>query len=160
MKNLFSKKWIQVTVFIVVIFYVLQFIRPEISNPVITADVVASDSVKMVLRSACYNCHSNEVRLAWFDKIVPANWLVAHDIRKGREVVNFSEWDKVAKDRKKGILFEALNQMQFGTMPLHDYTFMHPTAKIGATEINIVKSWLSTLMVSPVADNIKTNTWT
>src|SRR6187551_1562087 len=124
MNNMLSKKWIRVMLSIVAFFAAIQFVRPEVSNPPVTADVVASDSVKMVLRSACYNCHSNEVRLSWFDKIAPANWLVSHDIREGRTAVNFSEWDKVPKDRQKGILFEALNQMQFGTMPLQDYTFM------------------------------------
>ena len=151
MKTIFAKKWIHVLVGLLVFFGLVQFVQPDINNPVVTADVVASDSVKMVLRSACYNCHSNEVRLSWFDKISPASWLVAHDINQGRKAINFSEWDKVPDDRKKGILFEALNHMQFGTMPLADYSFMHPGAKPGPNELNILKSYLSTLLVTPVA---------
>ncbi|HTL10445.1 MAG TPA: cytochrome P460 family protein, partial [Chitinophagaceae bacterium] len=131
----------------------------SISNPAISKDVVASDSFKMVLRTACYNCHSNEVKLAWFDKISPASWLVARDIREGRKVLNFSEWDKLSHDRQKGLLFEILNQAQFGSMPLKDYTFMHPQAKISPWHTGILERYLRTLMVKPGTDSSKIAAW-
>ncbi|HZG24719.1 MAG TPA: cytochrome P460 family protein [Chitinophagaceae bacterium] len=61
MKNIAKRKWIRVMVLILAVFGVIQFIRPEITSPATTADVISSYSVKMVLRRACYNCHSKAV---------------------------------------------------------------------------------------------------
>jgi hypothetical protein len=60
----------------VVAFVAIQFIRPEISHPQVTADLAAPPEVKRILRNSCYDCHSNETGLAWFDQIAPAYWLV------------------------------------------------------------------------------------
>ncbi len=73
------------------IFLGLQFVRPEIGNPPVTADLQAPPEVKQILRNSCYNCHSNETKLAWFDQVVPAYWLVASDVKRARMHVNFSE---------------------------------------------------------------------
>ena len=72
-------------------FLALQFIRPAIGNPPVTAEVEAPPEVKQILRASCYNCHSNETHLAWFDQIVPAYWLVASDVKRARSHLNFSE---------------------------------------------------------------------
>ncbi len=145
---------------IVMLFFLgIQFIKPGIENPAVTADIVVPDSIKQILKNACYDCHSNETKLSWFDKITPANWLVAKDIREGRKVLNFSEWDKLAKDRQKGILFESLNHIQYKAMPLRDYIFMHPKAKIDTTEINSLQAYLKTLLLIPAVDTLKSKAW-
>src|SRR5229473_2726385 len=48
----------------VVVFVCLQFIRPELTNPPVTAELQAPPEVKQVLKSSCYNCHSNETKAA------------------------------------------------------------------------------------------------
>jgi hypothetical protein len=53
------------------------------------ADLSAPDQVKAILQRACYDCHSNQTRLAWFDQPVPAYWLVVRDVKAGRKVLNF-----------------------------------------------------------------------
>ena len=159
MKNIRNKKWFWMILIIVFILSGIQFIRPALNNPPVIADIAVPNDVKNILRSACYDCHSNETKLSWFDKITPANWLIASHIREGRKVLNFSEWNNYPKDRQKQILFESLNQVQFGIMPLKQYTFLHPAAKIGATEIDSLKSYLNTLMVIQEPDTAKTNKW-
>ena len=159
MENIRKKKWFWVAVIIFFIFSATQFIRPKIDNPKVTADIVVSNDVKGILRTACYDCHSNETKLAWFDKITPANLVVASHIRDGREVLNFSEWNRYTKERQKQILFESLNQVEFGIMPLKQYTMFHPSAKIGATQIDSLKSYLNTLIVKQRPDTSKTNKW-
>jgi len=160
LKNLLHKKWLRVLILVItVLFLSIQFIRPRMDNPVVTAEIMAPGSVKMILINACYDCHSNETKLSWFDKITPANWVVADDIREGRKVLNFSEWDSLTKDQQRGELFESLNHMQFKVMPLQRYTFLHPAAKIGVAEINSMKSYLSTLMIMQRPDTAKTRAW-
>src|ERR1700680_5121966 len=58
----------------------IQFIRPAIPHPPATADLAAPPEVKQILKTSCYDCHSNQTTLAWFDKIAPAYWLVASDV--------------------------------------------------------------------------------
>jgi mono/diheme cytochrome c family protein len=54
----------------------LQFARPELRNPPVAAEIQAPAEVKAIFKHSCYNCHSNETELAWFDRIVPAYWII------------------------------------------------------------------------------------
>src|ERR1700679_1264053 len=99
----------------------IQFFRPELTNPPVTAELQAPPVGKQILRTSCYSCHSNETRLPWFDRVVPAYWLVNHDVREARRHLNFSEIGKLPAAQQKGILFEAVNQIQMGAMPLPSY---------------------------------------
>ncbi|WP_317891737.1 heme-binding domain-containing protein [Acidicapsa acidisoli] len=56
----------------VLIFAGLQFVRPELKNPPVSADIQAPPEVKAILKHSCYSCHSNETELPWFDRLVPA----------------------------------------------------------------------------------------
>lgn len=160
MKNKSAGKKTRYLLYLVLIITIaIQFIRPGISNPPVTQDVEAGDSVKLVLRKACYNCHSNETKLAWFDYIAPGNWLVAEHVQKARKALNFSEWDKIPKDHQKGVLFEALNHMEFRTMPLPAYMLLHPMSKITETETNVLKSYLRTQFVAAMPDTSKEIAW-
>src|SRR5580700_5181137 len=75
----------------------LQFFRPALANTEATAEWVAPPDVKAIIHRACYNCHSNQTQLAWFDQPVPAYWLVVTDVNKGRAVLNFSTFDSLPK---------------------------------------------------------------
>src|SRR5882762_10057693 len=69
----------------------LQFVRPELRNPPVSAEIRAPAELKAIFKHSCYNCHSNETELAWFDRIVPAYWIVSRDVRRARAHLNFSE---------------------------------------------------------------------
>src|SRR5271163_4149181 len=103
--------WLLAVLFIV--FLGLQLARPNLPNAPATADLQAPPEVTRILRNSCYNCHSNETKLAWFDEIVPAYWLVVKDVEEARRHVNFSEIGKLPVAQQNGILFEAVNQIQF-----------------------------------------------
>ena len=73
----------------------IQFIRPKLDDPPVTAELQAPAEIKQILRVSCYNCHSNETELSWFDEPAPAYWIVARDVREGRKHLNFSEIAKL-----------------------------------------------------------------
>ncbi len=125
-----------------VVFLGLQFIRPRLDNPPVMADLRASTSVKEILRNSCYNCHSNETRLPWYDEVVPAYWLVTRDVRKGREHLNFSNFDTLPAAKQKGLLYESVNQIQLGAMPPRDYTLLHPGAVVTSAQLDVLKEYL------------------
>src|SRR5271170_7920331 len=74
-------------------FVAAQFVRPELRNPSVTADLQAPSRVKQILTNSCYNCHSNQTKLSWFDRPVPAYWLVVRDVTEARKHLNFSVID-------------------------------------------------------------------
>lgn len=151
-----SKKIIlNVLTILLVLGVAIQFIRPRLDNPPVTADLSAPPEVKVIFQRACYNCHSNQTQLAWFDEPAPAYWLVARDIKKARTHLNFSTFGSLAKAQQAGKLFEALNQIEFKTMPLPQYRLLHHGATISPDEIAILRKYLLTLAPPVVADTAK-----
>jgi len=127
---------------LLIAFIVLQFIGPKVTNPPVTADLVAPDDVKAVLKTSCYNCHSNETHLWWYDKIAPASWLVARDVKRGRMHLNFSRFGELSPTAQKAMLYESVNQMQLGAMPPANYLFVHPEAKVTEAQLDTLKKYL------------------
>src|SRR5277367_1421669 len=109
--------------FIVVVAFllVIQFVRKPLPNPPVTADLQAPPEVKQVLKKSCYNCHSNETKLAWFDLPVPAYWIVRDHVIDARTHINFSEIGKLPLAQQKGALYEGVFQVSRGAMPIPAY---------------------------------------
>jgi len=148
-----SKTFLYIAAALFVAVVGIQFVRPQLTNPPVTAEIQVPAEVKQVLTTACYDCHSNETKLLWFDRIVPAYWIVADDVRKGRAHLNFSELGGMPMGAQKGALYEALNQMQFGVMPTRNYRSLHPQAEITPDQIDTLKSYLASLEHNSVADS-------
>ena len=70
----------------------IQLVPVARTNPRVEASVEAPPEVTAILRRACFDCHSNET--AWPPQayLAPVSWLVAHDVKDGREVLFFSRW--------------------------------------------------------------------
>jgi hypothetical protein len=155
-KPFYKKRWLIITL-ASLLFIVIQTFRPKLDNPPVTEDIKTPDNVKQILKRACYDCHSNETELRWFDKIQPAYSLVATHIRDGRAGLNFSTWDSLAPGDRKGKLFESLNQVLADAMPLNSYTFIHRSAKLSPDDIAVLKNYVASLVVSKPADTGKIN---
>jgi hypothetical protein len=140
-------------------FIALQFIRPQLTNPPVTAELQAPPEVKQVLRNSCYSCHSNETRLPWYDKVVPAYWVVTSDVKEARKHLNFSEIGKLPAPMQKGILYEAVNQIQMGAMPLPSYVKVHPGAAVTSEQLAILRNYLTPpITTQPATDTTAADT--
>jgi hypothetical protein len=135
------------------LFGAAQFVRPRIDNPSVPADLPAPAAVKQVLRRACYDCHSNETKIPWFDQIAPAYWLVARDVREGRKSLNFSELGNEPLARQKAALFESVNHVLLGAMPPPAYLAVHRGARVSEQELATLKSYLKTLTPPPASSS-------
>jgi hypothetical protein len=133
----------------VVIFALLQVVRPSIPVKPATAELQAPPEVKQVLEKGCYSCHSDQRRLSWFDEIVPAYWLVRHDILTAREHLNFSTLGSAPAAMQKGTLYEAVNMIQLGAMPLPQFVRLHPEAKVTPDELATLKAYLAPWASAP-----------
>lgn len=124
-------------------FVAIQFIRPALPNPPVEAELQAPPEVMQILKTSCYNCHSNQTVLSWFDKPVPAYWLVVRDVKQGREHLNFSELGKLPINQQRGVLFESISQIELGAMPLPAYTRLHPESVITPEQLAVLRKYLS-----------------
>ncbi|GGG68316.1 heme-binding domain-containing protein [Edaphobacter dinghuensis] len=134
---------IKTAVILGVVFIGIQFIRPELKNPPVTADLQAPPEVKQILKTSCYSCHSNETKLPWFDEVAPAYWIATSDVKEARKHLNFSEIGKLRVAQQKGLLFEAISNIQTGAMPLPSYRRVHPGSRVTLAQMAVLKSWLN-----------------
>jgi hypothetical protein len=127
----------------VLVFAVLQLVRPGIPAKPATAELQAPAEVKNILEKDCYSCHSDQRRLSWFDQIVPGYWLVRHDILTARQHLNFSTLGSKPAAAQKATLYEAVSMIQLGAMPLPSFLKLHSEAKVTAEEMATLKAYLS-----------------
>jgi hypothetical protein len=145
---------IQIAVVAGIVFIAIQFIRPTLTNLPVTADLQAPPEVKQILKNSCYSCHSNETKLPWFDEIAPGYWIAVSDVKEGRKHLNFSEIGKLPAAQQKGLLFEAISNIQMGAMPLPSYRRVHPGSTVTLAQLAVLKSWLAPpAAVSAAADS-------
>jgi hypothetical protein len=124
-----------------VLFLAIQFVPVDRSNPAIETEVPASAEVRSVLKRACYDCHSNEVVYPWYSYVAPVSWLVAKDVKDGREKLNFSAWNRMsAEDQAEGPK-ESWEKVASGEMPLWFYTPLHPSANLTAADKALLEAW-------------------
>src|SRR5580700_9154747 len=126
-----------------IVLVALQVFRPGIPAKPATAELQAPPGVKQVIEKDCYSCHSDERRLSWFDQIVPAYWLVRHDILTARGHLNFSTLGAKPAAAQKATLYEAVNMVQLGAMPLPQFLKLHPEARVTPEELAALKAYLA-----------------
>jgi hypothetical protein len=119
----------------------IQFIPVDRSNPPVTQEIDAPANVLSILKTSCYDCHSNESKWPWYSYIAPVSFLVAGDVEDGRKRVNFSEWDKYDEKKRAKKLEHIVDMVEEGEMPLPMYTFIHTDAKLDSSKIRIIKAW-------------------
>jgi len=120
----------------------LQLVHPLIPAQPTTAEVQAPPEVRHILEKDCYSCHSGQRRLAWFDQIEPGYWLVRRDVLTAREHLNFSTLGSKPAAAQKAALYEAVNMVQLGAMPLPRFLALHPEAKVTPQELATLKAYL------------------
>ena len=129
----------------------LQLIRPSIPSKQTQAEVDLPPQVRHILEKDCYSCHSDQRRLSWFDRIEPGYWLVRYDVLTGRKHLDFSTLGSKPTAGQKAALYEAVNMIQLGAMPLPRFLAFHPEARVTPEELAILKAYLAPWKVA--ADN-------
>jgi Haem-binding domain/Cytochrome P460 len=134
----------------IVAFGMLQLVRPSIPSEPLTAEIQIPPEVRHVLEKNCYSCHSDQRRLAWFDEVVPAYWLVRSDILTAREHLNFSTLGSRPAAVQRAALYEAVNMIRLGAMPLPSFKMLHPEANVTPEEVAILKNYLAPWNPAPL----------
>ena len=101
----------------------------------------ASSEVMTILKTSCFDCHSNQTVYRWYAHVTPVSWLIARDVSKGREALNFSEWNTYNKRKLVRKLGDIKEQITKKEIPMKIYTLMHPDTKLNQAQMLLITDW-------------------
>jgi hypothetical protein len=123
------------------VFVIMQLIPVDLSNPPVESDMPAPADVKAILRTSCYDCHSNETVWPWYSKVAPVSWVLAHDAAEGREKINFSTWGRYTPEKQAMNMMQIIDEVKEGEMPPMPYTWKHAGSDITPDELKALEAW-------------------
>ncbi len=119
----------------------IQLVPVKRTNPPGGTGQFAPAEVTAVFQRACYDCHSNETAWPWYSRVAPVSWLVADDVKEGREHLNFSNWDLLDQDKREKMKSEIWEELEAGDMPLWFYLPLHPDARLSRDDLTVIRAW-------------------
>lgn len=125
-----------------IIFVVMQFIRPDKESSVVdkNLEIKAPLEVMNILKTSCFDCHSNEVKYPWYSDIAPFSWVVANHVNTGRKALNFSIWENYSPEKKEEKLKEIF-RTAYASMPLPSYIYAHEEADLSKEQRTMIRNW-------------------
>lgn len=132
---------------LIIILIIIQFFRIDKTNPIVN---LADDFIEItnppkeittLLKSSCYDCHSNESTYPWYSNVAPISWWVKDHINEGREELNFSKWSTYDAKKKDHKLKEIIEEVEEGEMPLKPYPLTHPEARLSTEQKEELTTW-------------------
>ena len=132
-----------------IILVIIQFFQPALnkSDQVQSSDIsnilVVPGQVLVLLKGACYDCHSNNTVYPWYAHIQPIAWFLSRHIRRGKQELNFNEFGKDSRRKQISKLNGILNSLKDGNMPPSSYKWMHRSARLSDTEKYLLMNWIS-----------------
>ncbi len=101
----------------------------QTNPPVLAEPPWDSSQTRATFMRVCGDCHSNETVWPWYSRVAPVSWLVARDVREGRQRLNVSEWG--LRHNESDEIVEVVRKDE---MPPRFYLPMHPEARLSAAE--------------------------
>lgn len=133
MKRVLSWWWFKGLLVMVGVFLLMQLVPYRVDNPSARNEPNwdSAQTRELAVR-ACYDCHSNETKVLWFEHVAPVSWYITNHVKEGRAALNFSEWTTAAGEEAD----EAGEPVEEGEMPPSYYTYfgLHGGSKLTAAE--------------------------
>ncbi|MBW1297444.1 heme-binding domain-containing protein [Aquimarina litoralis] len=145
MKSILKK----VGLLVLVVLVIMQFIRPDRNEAgyesvaYFEIETKPTPEIQAILKSNCYDCHSNQTIYPWYANIAPVSYWLSHHIDEGKEHFNVSEWEQYSDKKKDHKLDELIEEVEEGEMPLDSYTWTHGNLEDDEKEILI--NWVQNL---------------
>ncbi|MBC7757676.1 MAG: heme-binding domain-containing protein [Phormidesmis sp. FL-bin-119] len=133
------------------LFILIQFFRPSrnLSTAPEPDDIFshypASENIKAMIKTSCYDCHSNDTRYPWYAGIQPLAWWLDHHIEEGKGELNFSDFAAFNiryKSHKLDEIMEVINERE---MPLTSYLLIHSGARLTDAQRKEIVKWADEL---------------
>ncbi|MCJ7935911.1 MAG: heme-binding domain-containing protein [Chryseobacterium sp.] len=132
---------------IVLLLIVIQFFDTDkntavaVSENAIEKHYPVPAQVKALIKTSCYDCHSNTTAYPWYNNIQPVKWWLADHVNSGKRHLNFDEFYAYSKEKKLHKLDEIAETVRNNEMPLTSYTIIHHDAKLSASEKSEIERW-------------------
>jgi len=136
---------------LLIIFVLMQFYRIDKTNPPVikSNDFLVNqnppEAIALMLKNACYDCHSNETKYPWYTNVMPFSYWIKGHITHGREKLNFSTWKQYLDDDKSHHLKECAEVVRETRMPMTTYLIPHPEARISKEERETLAKWFESV---------------
>ncbi|TDU39727.1 heme-binding protein [Gelidibacter sediminis] len=132
---------------LLIVFVLAQYIDPEENSGSITSfetflkDTNPNEEVTAILKTSCFDCHSDVTNYPWYNNITPLNFWLAEHIEDGKKHFNISAWDGYSVKKKDHKFEELIEMVESKEMPLESYTYTHAEAKLTDAQIAAVVEW-------------------
>lgn len=141
------KRSTKILIGILIVLILIQFIRPQRNNGDalgrndFTHEIPTPDSVMGILKTSCFDCHSNRTVYPWYAEIAPVSWWLSNHVNEGKAELNFSEFITYNDKRKNKKLEEIAKTVEEHEMPLSSYTLIHKDAKLSQLDKETLVQW-------------------
>ncbi|MFT5762055.1 MAG: hypothetical protein ACI8WA_001179 [Polaribacter sp.] len=126
---------------------VAQFFGPEKNEGDLTSLAIfieetnPPEEVHKIMKSSCFDCHSNSSNYPWYSNITPVNYWMADHVKEGKKELNFSIWGEYSLKKKEHKMEEFYEQVEKKEMPLDSYTWTHSEANLTDAQIKQIVDW-------------------
>lgn len=118
-------------------------VNPAVNSAkTIEAATVIPPEVHGILQRSCNDCHSYETVWPWYSRVAPVSWVVAYDVREGRDDLNFSEWTAYSTKEQGDKLYQMCARVRREEMPDVKYTLIHRNAILTPDQRNALCAWV------------------
>jgi Haem-binding domain len=138
-------------IIVFVLFIVIQFIRPVKNHTVSSGNASIVNAVQVpqevldILKTYCYDCHSNHTVYPWYSNIQPVGWWLANHVKNGKKKLNFDEFMNYDPKKAAKKIQEIAEEVQAGEMPLKSYTIIHGDAILSDPQKQVLYSWVKSV---------------
>lgn len=142
----------KILLFLLVVLIIMQVIRPKLdNNSGSTAHSIATittipDETGRLLKSSCYDCHSNTTVYPWYAHVQPVGWWLDDHVNEGKKELNFDEFTTYPLRKQYHKLEEVVEMVKEKEMPLNSYTWIHKDADLSTEQRQQLISWSEKLM--------------
>jgi hypothetical protein len=136
---------------IVAVIVIIQFFRIDKTtspvDPVKDFISVTNPPIRVaeIMKTSCYDCHSNQTNYPWYTNIAPVSWWIGHHIEEGKEHLNFSKWGDYSAKKADHKLEEFYEEVEEGEMPLNFYKALHADSQLSAEDKRLLINWVKSL---------------
>ncbi|MGZ3888646.1 MAG: heme-binding domain-containing protein [Flavisolibacter sp.] len=151
----------KVLIGIIILLIIGQFIQPPHNNGTaeastdITHVVAVPDTIQQLLKTSCYDCHSNHTTYPWYSKITPVNWWLNSHIQDGKKQLNFSEFATGTFKRKHKKLEATAKEVKEHDMPLSSYLWIHKNSRLNDAQRKMLIDWTEDARKQVLADSLQ-----
>jgi len=120
-------------------------------SKVVTASrphLVESDDqrVASILDRSCRDCHSDQTHWPWYGHVPPVSWILARDVKEGRQKLDFSQWRPLSANER----MEICSALSDGRMPPRAYTILHASAEVSQHDTDLICAWAAAADVQEI----------